>query len=154
VAIVGQARERERPAHGRLHAALRRPAGDLELAHRGRAGRVERAGDDRDAEVGVVVEPALERLARGVSPHAHEWREEVVEANASVVRDVDAELLHLAYRAHRGAVELRVQRGLIELAAIEFVERSPQALQRQLVADLGIRADDRGRDRLRHRVLL
>jgi hypothetical protein len=63
-----------------------------------------------------------------------------------MIGDVDAGGLHLAHRALRGAIELGIELGLVDLAAIELVQRAAQRLRGDVVADLRIGAEDRGRD--------
>ena len=64
-----------------------------------------------------------------------------------MIQHVHAGFVHLSHGAFGACVELLIESGLVDGPAIALVQRSAQRLQRKLIADLGIRSDDRCGDR-------
>src|SRR5687767_1282364 len=132
--VLRESRERERAAHCRLQLTASDTTRELEVAHeRGPFGR-DRSGDDRLAEIGVVVIEALERSAVGADPLACERGEQIVPTDLAIVDHVEAGPVELADRPASALIEHARKPVGIELAAVVAVQRSTEILV--LVRDL------------------
>ena len=139
--LCGERRECEGTADRGLELALRDRLRLREVRDERPAVGLDRAGDHRLPEIGVVVVEPLERSALAVAPGAREPSEQVVPADLAVVDHVDARALDLTHRPRGRGVENAGESRVVQLAAILLVQRAPQVLV--LVGDLRVRTHHR-----------